>query len=118
MSLGISLPWPPSVNHYWGSRGNARFIRAEGKKYRTEVFYAIYQSCAGMPKTIRGSCRVTIHAYPPDRRARDLDNILKAPLDALSHAGVFVDDKQVDDLRIIRGEVRPGGELFVVVDSM
>lgn len=38
----------------------------------------------------------------PDRRARDLDNLCKAPLDALVKAGVMADDSLIVDLRIYR----------------
>jgi crossover junction endodeoxyribonuclease RusA len=34
-------------------------------------------------------------AYPPDHRRRDLDNLAKAILDALQHAGVYGNDCQV-----------------------
>ncbi|EGM8635893.1 RusA family crossover junction endodeoxyribonuclease, partial [Escherichia coli] len=34
---------------------------------------------------------------------RDLDNILKAPLDALTHAGLLMDDEQFDEINIVRG---------------
>lgn len=47
--------------------------------------------------------KVDIIAYPPDKRRRDLDNLLKAPQDSLQHAGVFHDDSQIADLRIRRG---------------
>ena len=39
-----------------------------------------------------------------DKRRRDLDNILKAPLDALTHAGVLMDDEQFDEINIVRGQ--------------
>lgn len=57
-----------------------------------------------------GGARLTVAlvAYPPDRRARDLDNILKAALDALQHAQAFDDDSQIDRLIVDRGEVRKG----------
>lgn len=45
---------------------------------------------------------LTIDAYPPDRRKRDLDNILKSLLDALQHAGIYSDDSQIDILKISR----------------
>ncbi|NBW20709.1 MAG: RusA family crossover junction endodeoxyribonuclease [Caulobacteraceae bacterium] len=52
-----------------------------------------------------GSVRVVIEAFPPDRRKRDLDNILKSLLDALTHAGVWEDDSQIEDLRIYRSTI-------------
>jgi Holliday junction resolvase RusA-like endonuclease len=41
---------------------------------------------------------VSIYAAPPDRRKRDIDNLAKPILDALTHAGVWVDDSVVADL--------------------
>ena len=38
-----------------------------------------------------------IEAWMPDKRVRDLDNLLKAPLDALTRAGFWVDDSQIAD---------------------
>ncbi|MGP78515.1 hypothetical protein B5F26_27880, partial [Escherichia coli] len=51
----------------------------------------------------------------PDKRRRDLDNILKAPLDALTHAGLLIDDEQFDEINIVRGKVVPGGRLGVKI---
>ena len=105
-SATVWLPWPPSVNHYWGTRGKARFIGAKGKAFRVEVLSAWNRArVQGF-----GNARLTVAlvAYPPDRRARDLDNILKAALDALQHARAFEDDSQIDRLIVDRGEVRKG----------
>jgi crossover junction endodeoxyribonuclease RusA len=63
-----------------------------------------------------GKLRVTITANPPDQRARDLDNLLKAPLDALAKAGVYADDKQIDELMIKRGEVMKLGQLVIEIE--
>lgn len=54
-----------------------------------------------------------IIAEPPDKRRRDLDNILKAPLDALTHAGLLIDDEQFDEINIVRGQLVPGGRLGI-----
>jgi crossover junction endodeoxyribonuclease RusA len=56
--------------------------------------------------------RVEIIAAMPDRRRRDLDNIQKAILDALTHAGVWEDDSQVDDIRVFRARAE-NGELII-----
>jgi crossover junction endodeoxyribonuclease RusA len=61
---------------------------------------------------------VHVTAHPPDRRRRDLDNAMKALLDALGHGGVYEDDGQIDRLEIERGTVVPGGKVVVRITSM
>lgn len=39
-------------------------------------------------------------AFMPDAKRRDLDNLLKAPLDAMQHAGIYLDDSQIRRLLI------------------
>ena len=51
----------------------------------------------------------------PDRRKRDLDNILKALQDSLQAAGVYKDDCQIDLLTVKRCEVDEEKRGFVVV---
>ena len=64
-----------------------------------------------------GNIAVEIEAFMPDRRKRDLDNILKALLDALTHAGVWADDSQIVDLRI-RKAPTIGGMCKVLVTTV
>ena len=113
--LEIDLPWPPSVNHYWRSvPGKGVLISEEGRFYRAEVADQVLIQRAG--KRLAGRLRVNIQAYPPDRRRRDLDNMLKAILDSLTHAGVWLDDQQIDDLRIVRRDL--GGRVVVGVSEV
>lgn len=70
----------------------------EGREYRAAVAAHVRSG------SLRGRLAVEILALPPDRRRRDLDNALKAALDALTHAGVWEDDSQIDELTIIRGD--------------
>ncbi|MEY4713325.1 MAG: hypothetical protein RIS88_2775 [Pseudomonadota bacterium] len=58
----------------------------------------------------------------PDRRRRDLDNTLKATQDAMTHAGIWDDDSQIDDLRIVRkrdaaGRLQLGGMLVIRLEA-
>ena len=61
---------------------------------------------------------VVIVAYYPDRRRRDLDNLFKAPLDAMMKAGVYDDDSQIEFLSIRKGEQEKPGIIFVDIESL
>jgi crossover junction endodeoxyribonuclease RusA len=103
--LEMSLPWPPSVNHYWrhptrGALAGRHLISEEGRRYRNVVL-----TLAGVnqhDRQLAGSLGIEIKVHPPDRRKRDLDNILKALLDSITHAGVIVDDSCLDAIAIVR----------------
>lgn len=117
-SVRLALPWPPSANRYWRNitvRGRARtLLSREAREFRDDVVEIAILSGAGA-SWLTGSIGVDIVAYPPDRRVRDVDNLLKPTLDALKFAGVIEDDRFVDDLRIRRGPSVPGGLLVVTL---
>lgn len=106
----VTLPWPPTVNLYWRHKVTGRlatvYISAEGKAYRKAVNDLVLEA-AMVQRYLKavGPVRVVIEAFPPDRRKRDLDNILKSLLDALTHAGVWEDDSQIEDLRIYKATI-------------
>jgi len=108
-----TLPYPPSVNHYWRSIGPGRVVISKaGRDYRQQVWALARET--GQPK-LSGRLAVTIAATMPDRRGRDIDNVLKALLDALTHGGAWQDDKQIDDLRIYRTGIEAPGRVVVEV---
>lgn len=114
----ITLPYPPSLNTYWRSVRGRVLISAKGRSYRTQVAQTVMvarQSGDVSAWPILQRLAVRIDAAPPDRRKRDLDNITKALLDALTHAGVWLDDSQIDDLRIVRQPHMSGGQVTVTV---
>lgn len=108
------LPYPPSVNHYWGTFGKRRFITKKGLDFRAAIIGAVAQS----PKFGLQRVGVRIVTHAPDRRRRDLDNVLKSLLDALQHAGVFADDEQIDELTVFRGELQKGGAISLKIYSL
>lgn len=112
--LELILGWPPSVNSYWLSAANGRhkYIGRKGIEYRADVFSRVYEHQGAFSE---GLLDVSIKAYPPDKRVRDLDNVLKALLDSLSNVKIFTDDFQVNRLLIERFEVKKGGELRVTI---
>lgn len=114
----MTLPWPPSVNSYWrhptrGALAGRHLISEEGRRYRTLVAQLCLVNRLNGAK--QGRLSVTIQAFPPDKRRRDLDNILKALLDSITHAGVIEDDSQIDDLRIVRRQSKPNGEILLTI---
>lgn len=104
--MKLELPYPPSVNHYWRHSRGRHYISDEGKEYRRHVaMLFIGEQDEHKHTTFTGRLAVTVTVYPPDKRRRDLDNTQKALLDALAFAGVYEDDSQIDDLRVVRGPV-------------
>ena len=108
----IELPWPPSLNSYYRTVKNRILISAKGREYRKRVSLLIKAEGA---ETVVGKCKVDIAAFPPDKRKRDLDNLLKCLLDVLQHSGVIQDDGDIDDLRIHRHHAVKGGAVLVKV---
>jgi crossover junction endodeoxyribonuclease RusA len=98
------LPYPPSVNHYWRHVGGKVLVSREGRRYRSTV-----RSLLAGTRPLEGRLAVEVTLFPPDRRRRDVDNPLKALIDAVGKGGAYVDDSQIDDLRVRRGDVVDGG---------
>ena len=96
--IELTLPWPPSVNNYWRSYRGMVVLSEAGRKYRTAVAEQVFLQSRG--KSTVGKLKVVIEAWRPDNRKRDLDNLLKAVLDSMGHAGLYIDDSLIVDLRI------------------
>lgn len=116
-ALTLVLPYPPSVNTYWrhlskGPLAGRTLISERGRAFRKAVEEILLVERIG--KAPEGNLAVTIEARMPDKRKRDLDNIPKAVLDALTHCGVWLDDSLIDDLRVWRSD-RTGGEVIVTI---
>ena len=119
----LSLPWPPSVNVYWRHVGSKVLISAEGREYARKAYnsiivYRAVKKYSGEALRFDAPISVDIIAYPPNRARRDLDNLPKAILDALTKARVWDDDSLIHDLRVRWGEVRKGGEIQITINPM
>lgn len=115
--ITLKLPYPPSINNYYGIKGSRKFIKKEGREFRTVVVDAL-RTYAWTHEPLTERLQVWVEVFPPDRRRRDLDNIKKALLDALTHAGIYEDDCLIDDLRSVRGEVIKGGYVRVHISKI
>lgn len=130
----LELPWAPSVGMYWrpfaiptGARcpacgqpsGRSRPVMTltkDARMYRSDVASAIRKQLGGARiQPYRTPVQVDLELRAPDRRRRDVDNFCKGVLDALTHAGIWVDDSQIDQLNIRRGRVLRGGLVVVLI---
>ena len=124
-AVRLALPFPPSVNGYWrtapikgrgGKTAMRTMISKKGRQYRRLVAFEVVSQRAAKFGDQR--LAVTVVANPPDRQRRDLDNLSKSLLDALEHAGLYADDKQIDRLLLERGEIQAPGSVEVTIQAM
>lgn len=123
-TIAFELPWPPSVNHYWGHRAFGgrviKYLGAKGRAFREAVKKVVEPELAhckhhfGNKNT---NLEVLLRIYPPDKRRRDTDNLEKALWDALEEAGVMADDSQIDIKHVFRNkdEIIKGGKVIVAI---
>ncbi|MBN8605108.1 MAG: RusA family crossover junction endodeoxyribonuclease, partial [Planctomycetes bacterium] len=108
--IELALPYPPSVNHYFSYYQGRPVLSKDARSYRHQVRRI---AIASGIKPLMGPLAIRIDITPPDDRRRDCDNVQKAVLDALQHAGAFWDDSQVIWLLSIKHESQPSGTIRV-----
>jgi len=95
----LTIPFPPSVNRLWRQFRGRTILSKIGRDYRLAVAVALDDhGFHEIPSPIE--VEVKLWAYVPDGRRRDLDNMLKASLDALTACGIWEDDSQIKKLSI------------------
>ena len=104
--------WPPSVNHTWRSAGKtylAPAVREFRRAMQAEMMIA--RARHALPRQpLERPLALEMRFYPPTRQRRDLDNLAKCLLDAFTYCGLWIDDSQVVDLRMLICEaVKEGG---------
>jgi len=112
----LTLPYPPSINHYWRRVGYRTLISREGRAFRRNVC-ALLGGRGPRKPPAGGRIALAMDAFPPDRRRRDIDNIQKPVLDVLQHTGIYEDDSQVDLLITRRRELVRGGKITIQLDE-
>lgn len=87
-------------------------LSAQGREFKEHVEKAVSRYIGPYP--LKGRLAVHIMLHAPTQRKYDVDNRIKALLDAMQSAGVFEDDEQIDVLEVRRGEVRKNDGLAQV----
>jgi len=116
MLVTFTIPYPPSVNHLYGrTRFGSSYIKPEGKQFYALTAMLISKHAGAFPSQ---RLSVAIKMLPPDKRKRDLDNVLKAILDSVTKAGVWNDDSQIDRLLIERANVIKNGSVTMTIEAL
>ena len=104
------------MNTYWRNFRGRTILSPAGRKFKEDV--ADYVAEYRVPKLGEAKLRISMVLFPRDKRKIDIDNRIKAVLDALQDAGVFDDDFQVDELSIVRGKPIKGGAIRVLIEEI
>lgn len=107
---------PPTENHMRKSwRGRKPALTPEVHAFRRRVAAAVIRRSGLVSQPLAGRLAVHVVYHAPDARRRDGGNLTKALYDAMSLAGVWIDDSQIDVETVERGPVTPGGLTVVNV---
>lgn len=103
MFYTIELPWPPSANRYWRHVNGRVLVSKEAKAYKKLVQRLTYlNGLTGKEFPLKERLGISINVYCPDKRKRDIDNLLKITIDSMQAAGIFENDCQIDKIFICR----------------
>jgi len=91
----LSLPYPPSVNQLW-RMGKGKMYLSE--KYRVWKKQAMWEASLQKPNQIKGKYRFYIQAVRPDKRRRDIDNLIKVASDLCVTIGIIEDDHLCEEV--------------------
>ncbi len=104
-AITLNLPYPPSVNNlFFNVPGRGRVPSTEYRAWQASADNTIRQM--NKPR-INGPVEITMTFQEKDRRRRDIDNLSKAPLDALVRMRVI----DADDSSVLRRLTLEWGEV-------
>jgi crossover junction endodeoxyribonuclease RusA len=109
MTVTLTLPYPPSANRLWVRARKGMRRSDEYVKWLTEAGWTVKSQ---KPGRVDGAYKLSIHAVRPDRRARDVDNLIKPTSDLLQHIGVIRDDS---DAEMVSARWVTSGQPFTVI---
>lgn len=119
--LTITLPWPASILNPNRKNGRSYRVAQAAKESAWNACYYLSHQAVNQHKgewyPLTGEIPLTITFRQPDKRHRDLDNLLascKPHLDALATA-LTVNDRRFHPITLRRGEMVKGGAVIVEI---
>jgi crossover junction endodeoxyribonuclease RusA len=104
----LTLPYPPSVNHYWRRVGRRTLISREGRTFRRDVCALLTRGRGNGPRKPPAGGRIALMPSMRFRRigAAATSTTSRSPCSTRSSTpGVYEDDSQIDLLITRRGAV-------------
>jgi len=106
---------PQSVNHSHWFRQGRKVLTKKSRDFREMVCFELHNQglMDDTTEPMKGKLMMLMCVRYPDKRKRDLDNLVKSAQDALQSAGVFVDDSQIRYQAIFHSGYKKGGETTI-----
>ena len=105
--IELLLPYPPSANRNWRSARGRQVLSPESKAFKATVMYI--SKIERVKCTLKPVC-VEIELHPKTKKnggasktVLDLDNCMKATLDALQGVA-YENDRQIQEIHLKYGE--------------
>lgn len=124
--IEITLPYPPTVNHF--KRTGRILTTKSGKQYQPRVntdatkrfYYEVWMLVrqSGLEGLGEATISLELDIYPPDKRKRDIDNVIKPTVDSLMRSGLFDDDSQIARLLVTRKVMISQGQIIVRIKPL
>jgi crossover junction endodeoxyribonuclease RusA len=115
-SIEFRIPWPPSLNTYYVCIHGKKVLSKKGRLYAEEVKRQI--ALASLNLGIDCAVEVDIKLAPPRNGKWDGDNYTKAIFDALTKAGVWVDDSLVAKYHVEKLPKYALGEVYMSISPI
>jgi crossover junction endodeoxyribonuclease RusA len=119
----LTLPMPPTVNEAWilvpyydkegdGKLKVRKVLTDEHRQFRSTVIGRVKGDMLRnelRDQPLLGRLEMVVMLFFANRRRTDVDNRVKPLQDALTHAGAYKDDSQIDEL-VVRRTIQSGPE--------
>lgn len=116
--MNLALPFPPSINSIYIPIGRGRQILSKKAVEYHQLFEKLLNE-QGHPGKSSGFLEARVWICPPDRRARDCDNILKILFDAMQKCGIYENDSQIKRVDLVMDYWPfPDGAVVVKLDEI
>lgn len=116
-SYAVRLEYPPTVNTYYRRSGHTMYLSKSGRQFKEDAAIDVF-AAVGKVKPLTGRIGVQIELVAPNKtRDTDIDNRVKATLDALQGL-LYEDDSQIDRLIVLRREIAKPGHCDVIVSEL